>query len=118
MVSANQTAAHFFEINVEDEGAVERESGWYDWDDLNGTHVQTDPEGLLRVIMQTDTQEESLVWVEKRFVTIEEDEGSGAVSETESVEENLKNDRPMKRLKVSTHTSPSLLSCLLKCKHL
>ena len=76
--------------------------------------MQTDSEGLIRVIVQTDTQAESLVWVEKKFIEEEEAEERGYVAETESREEHLKDDRqenPSKRRKVGTHTSPSLLSC-------
>src|ERR1700722_9517849 len=112
MVAANRAAEEFFEIDVEDEEAVERESGWSDWEDLNGTRVQTDSEGLLRVTVQTGTQGESLVWVEKKFVTIEEEE-SGDVTETDSGEENLEDDRrenPTKRLKVCIYLHHSFLA--------
>lgn len=122
MAAANRAAGQLFGMDVEDEEAVERESGWSDWEDLNGTRVQTDSEGLLRVIVQTDTQGESLVWVEKKFVTNEEEEeeesGDATETETEEDHESDSQENPTKRLKVCTHTSPSLLSFLLKCKHL
>jgi hypothetical protein len=111
MVAANRAAEQFFDI---DEETVERERGWESWEDLVGTRVQTNPEGLLRVIVQTDALGESLVWVEKKIVTIEEEE-SGEVVKTESKDD--KQENPTKRRKVCTHTFLSLLSFLLKCKH-
>src|ERR1700722_14417681 len=74
MVAANRAAEEFFETDVEDEEAEETASGWSDWEDLNGTRVQTDSEGLLRALVKTSTQGGSLVWVENRSVTIEEEE--------------------------------------------
>jgi len=109
MAAANQAAEDFFGIDEDDGEAVERESGWSDWEDLVGTRVQTDSEGLLRVIMQTDTREENLVWVEKKFVAIEEEEEEegGDVTESDSGEEDLGGgqENPAKRLKIS-HPGP------------
>jgi hypothetical protein len=108
MVAANRAAERFFDIDEADEEGVERENGWSDWEDLNGTLVQTNSEGLLRVIVQTDTQGESLLWVEKKFVTAGEEEESGDVTETESGEDDFEDDtqeNPTKRLKVCTHPS-------------
>jgi hypothetical protein len=123
MVAANRAAERFFDIDEADDEVVERENGWTDWEDLNGTRLQTNSEGLLRVIVQTDDQAESLVWVEKTFVTVGEEEEGGDVTETESGEEDFEIDtqeNPAKRLKVCKHTSESslLLSFLLKCKRL
>ena len=100
MVAANRAAEQFFDIDVEDE-AVDKESGWFDWEDLYGTRVQTDSEGLLRIITQTNALEESLVWVEKKSLTIEEEEESG-VAGTDLVDDSQKD--PTKRRKVCTYT--------------
>ena len=109
-VAANRAAEEFFDIDADDE-EVDRESGWLSWEDLCGTRVQTNSEGLLRIIMTTDTREESLVWVEKKSVTVEEEEKdeSGDVAETVGGEDDLEVDRrenSTKKRKVCRDTFP------------
>jgi len=67
LAAANQAAKIFFDIDGDDD-SVEKEDGWSSWEDLDGIRVQTDAKGKVRIISTFNTQEESLVWVEKKTI--------------------------------------------------
>jgi hypothetical protein len=77
LAAANQAARIFFDIDGDDD--VEKEDGWSSWEDLDGIRVQTDAKGKVRIISTFSTQEESLVWVEKK--TIQRDSENAAESD-------------------------------------
>jgi hypothetical protein len=97
--AANRAAKSFFDIG--DDEDVETEAGWCSWEDLDGTRVQTDSEGKVRVIRVFDTQEEDLVWVEEK--NIEEDSGTDESESDESGDDDDEQERQVnsnKRIKV------------------
>jgi hypothetical protein len=94
LTAANKAARLIFEID-EDEDVAE-EDGWSSWEDLDGTRVQTDSEGKVRVIQVFDTQGEDLAWVEKKTI----DEGDETEESEDDEEEDDMEERQAKRLKV------------------
>jgi ribosomal 30S subunit maturation factor RimM len=94
---ANQAAKYFFEID-EDDGA-EEEDDWLSWEDLCGTRVQTNSEGMVRVIRVLDRQGEDLAWVEKQTIQDDSDEESTENEQEDELEETQ--IIPHKRFKVA-----------------
>jgi len=68
LAAANQAAKNFYDIDdAAEEDWVEAEDGWLSWEDLDGTRIQTDATGAIRII-QVDGLDETVVWVERHRV--------------------------------------------------
>jgi len=94
LAAANQAAK--FVLDIDEDEYVEKENGWSSWEDLDGTRVQTDSEGKVRVIRMFDTQGEDLAWVEKKII----DEGDETEESEDDEDEGDMEERQAKRLKV------------------